>query len=206
MHLERELKFLGVNLKETGRRLREVGGQSLGRYFETNVVFDSPDRALKRQGMLLRLREKEGEAVLTVKRPPENAESSGLKVFEEIETGVGDFNAMRESLLAVGFVEVFGYEKIREKWRYGECVICLDTLPFGDFIEIEGTEEMVAACAGDLGLEDCKTSTETYYRLNIQYRRDNGLPPDENFRFSEAERADLVRLLGKDCPVPSTAG
>ena len=198
MILESELKYLGVNLEAASRRLREGGGQFLGRYFENNVVFDYPDRSLKKRETLLRLREKQGEAMLTVKRPPSDRKPSMLKVFEEIDTVVGDFDAMRDSLLAIGFIEAFGYEKVREKWRYMDCVVCLDTLPFGDFVEIEGTDRTVAACADNLGIGRHETSKATYHGLNIEYRQANGLPADENFRFDEAVRAGLLRRLGKE--------
>jgi adenylate cyclase class 2 len=198
MVLESELKFLDANLKETSLRLREGGGESIGRYFETNTVFDYPDRSLKKQGILLRLRERQGQAVLTVKRPPREMKPTQLKVFEEIETMVSDFGAMRDSLLAVGLTEAFGYEKVREKWRYRDCVVCLDTLPFGDFIEIEGTDVTVYACADALGIGGCETTKQTYHGLNIEHRHARGLAPDENFRFDASVRDDLLRELGKD--------
>ncbi|MBG0789251.1 MAG: class IV adenylate cyclase [Desulfovibrionaceae bacterium] len=198
MALESELKFLDADLAATSRRLRESGGESLGRYFESNAVFDYPDRSLKEKGILLRLRERQGGAVLTVKRPPRDAAPSALKVFEEIETGVDDCAAMRRSLLAVGFIEAFGYEKVREKWRFMDCVVCLDMLPFGDFVEIEGTGAAVPACAAALGLEDRQTSTATYHALNLEQRRAEGLAPDENFRFDPSARGELLRAIGKD--------
>lgn len=195
MGLESELKFLDADLAETGRRLRAAGGEGSGRYFESNTVFDYPDRSLKERGVLLRLRQKRGRAVLTVKRPPEHPGPTALKVFEEIETVVDDAGAMRESLLAVGFTEAFGYEKVREKYRFMDCVVCLDELPFGDFVEIEGTDATVAACARVLGLDGLETATDTYHALNLACRRSAGLDPDENFRFDRDRRGELLRGL-----------
>lgn len=200
MALECELKYLDVDIKSLSERLKDAGGECMGRYFESNLVFDYPDRSLKSKGILLRLREKQGKAVLTVKKPPQEVEPSMLKVFEEIETGVNDCNAMESALQAVGFIEAFGYEKVREKWRFMECVVCLDTLPFGDFAEVEGNEKTVSACAYELGLDAYETTKATYHGLNIEYRHANSLPPDENFRFTEAERDELKRQLGKDWP------
>lgn len=195
MVLESELKFLDVDLEETSRRLAEAGGESLGRYFETNTVFDYPDRSLKKKGVLLRLRQRQGQAVLTVKRPPAQLAPTELKVFEEIETAVDDHDALRDALLAVGFSEAFGYEKVREKWRFMDCEVCLDRLPFGDFIEIEGDEIPVNRCADALGLDSFETTKQTYHGLNIEFRHAEGLPPDENFRFDQAEREALLRAL-----------
>jgi adenylate cyclase class 2 len=197
MALECELKYLEADRIDLADRLRAAGAGTSGRYFEANTVFDRPDRSLKRNGILLRLREKGGRAVLTVKRPPEDPEPSALKVFEEIETGVEDGAAMAEALDALGFAPAFRYEKVREKWRYMDCTICLDRLPFGDFVEIEGDEDRVLACAAELGLNAACTTKATYHGLNIEYRVAKGLEPDENFVFGPAEKAALLDELEK---------
>jgi len=197
MALECELKYLDVNLDDLSRRLADAGGESLGRYFESNLVFDYPDRSLKGAGILLRLREKQGQGVLTVKHPPKADIPSALKVFEEIETEVGDFSIMQSALEALGFSVAFAYEKVREKWKYNRCTICLDRLPFGDYVEIEGTEETVPACAENIGLAKSNTSKATYHALNIEYRQGNGLDPDESFVFDDEQRASIFKEIGK---------
>ncbi|OIQ48771.1 CYTH domain protein [Pseudodesulfovibrio hydrargyri] len=197
MALECELKYLEADLADLADRLRRAGATTSGRYFEANTVFDRPDRSLKRDGILLRLREKQGRAVLTVKRPPEAPAPSALKIFEEIETGVDDGAAMAEALETLGFAPAFRYEKVREKWRHMDCAVCLDRLPFGDFVEIEGDEAQVLACAAWLGLNAACTTKATYHGLNIEYRVEKGLEPDENFVFGSAERAALLDELDK---------
>ncbi|MGL1862596.1 MAG: class IV adenylate cyclase [Pseudodesulfovibrio sp.] len=198
MALECELKYLDVNLEELSQRLKNVGGQCLGRYFETNLVFDYPDRSLKESGILLRLREKQGKAVLTVKKPPKEDVPSALKVFEEIESVVDDFHAVKASLETVGFSVAFSYEKVREKWVYKDCVICLDLMPFGDYVEIEGLEGTVPHCAKALGLDTNPTSKLTYHALNIEHRRVNALGSDESFVFEDDKRAAIIKELGKE--------
>jgi adenylate cyclase class 2 len=197
MTLECELKFLDGDLDALGDRLRGLGAQGIGPYFEANTVFDRPDRSLKEEGVLLRLREKRGEAVLTVKRPPENPVPSALKVFEEIETTVGDAEAMAAALAALGFVPAFRYEKFREKWHHMGCTVCLDRLPFGDFVEIEGAEPDVMACAEALGLDPNLTTKATYHGLNLRYRLEKGLEADENFVFEPVRRDSLAAQLEK---------
>ena len=192
MTLECELKYLEADLADLADRLRTAGAGTSGRYFEANTVFDRPDRSLKRDGVLLRLRERQGRGVLTVKRPPTSPAPSALKVFEEIETGVDDPAAMAEALAAVGFVPAFRYEKVREKWKYMGCTVCLDHLPFGDFVEIEGEERMVLDCANALELNAACTTKATYHGLNLEYRLEKGLEPNENFVFDHQERAALM--------------
>ena len=192
MTLECELKYLDVDLDDLSRRLEKAGGETSGRYFESNLVFDYSDRSLKEAGVLLRLRQKQGKAVLTVKKPPETDVPSALKVFEEIESVVDDFETVKRALEAVGFSVFFAYEKVREKWHFMDCVICLDHLPFGDYVEIEGIEETVPKCAVALGLDSNPTSKLTYHALNIEYRSMQGLEFDESFVFSDEERAVLA--------------
>lgn len=198
MGLECELKYLDVDLDGLSRRLDAAGALSTGQYFESNLVFDYPDRSLKEAGILLRLRDKQGKAVLTVKRPPETEGPSALKIFEEIESEVEDFATVRKALEVVGFTVAFAYEKVREKWSFMECAVCLDRLPYGDFVEIEGTEDTVPACAEALGLMGNPTSKETYHALNIEHRRKNGLEHDESFTFTPDRKRAILKEIGKD--------
>lgn len=197
MGLERELKYCDVDLDALRRALAAAGGDPCGgRYFESNLVFDRTGRPLRAAGMLLRLRLRQGQAVLTVKRPPGDAAPSALKVCEEIETTVGDFAAMRDALEALGFAVVFAYEKVREKWKIMGCTVCLDHLPYGDYVEIEGDEASVPRCAARLGLDPAASTTATYHALNMEQRAARGLAPDENFVFADLERAALLAEIG----------
>lgn len=197
MVLECELKYAHADLEAVRRRLKAAGGDTSGRYFESNLVFDRPDRSLKAAGILLRLRWRLGQAVLTVKRPPAGEIVSSLKIFEELESTVGDFAAMRAALEALGFAVAFAYEKVREKWKHLGCTVCLDHLPFGDFVEIEGSEAAVPGCASALGLDPATSTKATYHELNLEHRVGQGLAPQESFVFSEAQRASLDVKIGK---------
>lgn len=198
MPLECELKYIGVDLDVLDRKLQVVNAKFCGRYFESNLVYDKPGRVLKESGVLLRLREKAGVAVLTVKKPPNEPVSQAVKVFEEIETGVTDHAAMKSALEAIGFDVAFAYEKVRAKWKYLNCTLCLDMLPYGDFVELEGDEDSIFSCAAELGLNEYETTTKTYHALNIEYRERMGMEPDESFVFSSGERERLLEEIGKE--------
>lgn len=198
MALECELKYYDVDLVDAATRLSEAGGKSDGPYFESNWVLDYEDRSLKAAGILLRLREKNGKSVLTVKKPPELEIPSTLKVFEEIESEVDDLSMVRKALETVGFRVAFRYEKVRAKWKFMNCVVCLDRLPYGDFIEIEGTEETVPVCAEAIGLDANKTTRSTYHTMNLEFRSETGLEPDENFIFPDDQRRAIAKEIGKD--------
>ncbi len=193
MALEVELKFLDPDLDRVRARLEELGGRSLGRVFERNTVFDDPARSLRAGRVLLRLR-RAGQAVLTLKHPPVGPQPGDVKVFEEIETRVADPGAMETILAGLGYAPTFVYEKVREEWTFADCHVCLDRLPFGDFVEIEGEREALFACAAALGLDPGRTSTANYHALHLAWRRDQGLAEEESFVFPEPRRQELLSL------------
>ncbi|MGE4504309.1 MAG: class IV adenylate cyclase [Desulfovibrionaceae bacterium] len=200
MALEKELKYLGADLDGLRERLEGLAEQGAaahlaGPYLEANLVFDLPGRPLKAARTLLRLRRKGGgEAVLCVKRAVAHGEQGGdgdggLKTYEEHETVVADFDAARALLEALGYAVALRYEKLREVWRVGGAKrgvkACLDELPFGPFVELEGEPEDVRAAAALLGLGGLQTSTATYHALNRSHQLENGLPRDESFCFPQ---------------------
>lgn len=201
MALEIEIKFLHADHDALRRRLAELAARRLSRYFESNMVFDDAARSLKAQGTLLRLREKPGRHVLTLKRSAADAAAGGsalAKVYHEHETEVQDAQATRDILAGLGYAPVLRYEKVREKWAFLGCEVCLDLLPFGQFAEIEGDEEAISSCALALGLPLANASAATYHELNRLHREGAGLPQDESFVFAEDEKRRLLAELGAD--------
>lgn len=197
MALEIEIKYLEVDHDALRRRLSELGGLCLGGGFECNVVYDDPARSLKASGTLLRLREANCRYTLTLKRAAAVA-SSAAKVYEESETEILNAPALREILAGLGYAPALRYEKIRESWSLFGCEICLDTLPFGHFAEIEGPEADIAACALALGLLQTSASKATYHELNRQHRETNALPADDSFVFNDADKAKLLARRATD--------
>ena len=195
MSLETELKFLDVRHAMLRAALEAVGAVKTAEpYFEENVVFDDASHSLRSRGVLLRLRMKRGLAVLTVKRPPAAPVSDVLKVYEEYETDVGDFEQASLALGALGYAPAFRYEKVREKWRAEDVTVCLDLLPFGEFAELEGSEEAVLSLAHRLGLDRASASKANYHELNRAYRSRSGLLSEDSFVFPEEMAARLRRL------------
>jgi adenylate cyclase class 2 len=193
MSVEAELKYLDVDHAALRARLSALGATCRGRYFEENLVFDDEGRSLRERGLLLRLRRTPGGAVLTVKAPCED--SSAVKLRREYETGIEDMRAMRLGLEALGYRAMFAYEKVREKWMLEGAKVCLDHLPFGDFVEIEGRAEFIPVLAERLELHDAVTTRDTYHALNRAWRERQGLDHEECFVFSGEERARLEREI-----------
>lgn len=191
MALEVELKFIGLNYEDMKIALNNVSAEFLTAHFEKNIVLDDAGRTLYKRSALLRLRESE-KKILTVKRIPSLLPEQGrAKIYEEYESEVSDIDEMLSCFRILGYEPVFRYEKFREKWRHCDCVICVDILPFGFFVEIEGEEQNIINCAAALDIDINCSSKKTYHELNREYRRLKGLKEDENFVFTDEQRAYL---------------
>lgn len=133
-------------LREMG--VREKGGP----YVEKNILFDFPDRRLTRKEQALRLRTYRRGITITFKGKPEDDER--LKIREEVETRVENFELAREILRRLGLEPVFEYVKERQIWIWdtGESLleISLDFTPAGIFVELEGPPALIEQMAGRL--------------------------------------------------------
>ncbi|QLA16394.1 class IV adenylate cyclase [Desulfolutivibrio sulfoxidireducens] len=212
MALEVELKYPVLEFAPVRRALAGIGAQCLGAVFERNEVFDSPapggdaqgaSGRLRDAGMVLRLRQdipgKSGTTggaghcgLLTLKLPPPPGAPEGFKVRREIETRVEDLAAMRDILSGLGFAGSLCYEKVRETWKLGELSVCLDRLPFGCFVELEGPPGDILAWADRLGLQAASASTATYHDLHLEHLDRLGLPRRDSFVFDPDTAALLV--------------
>ena len=134
--IEIEVKFHLPNRSALRDRLIAQGAASQGETFETNRRYDYRRGSLLNRQCLLRLRQDQ-RARLTFKRPREEGQGE-YKVYDEFEVIVEDFERMHQILGAIGLECVQMYEKRREVFRLSDALICIDQLPYGDFVEIEG--------------------------------------------------------------------
>lgn len=163
MPLEIEVKFY-LGRDEERRislihRIEEMGGRSRGRVFERNIRFEDERCSLIQRKSLLRLR-KDRRTRLTFKSAPagmSDQDRGDFKIFHELEVDVGDFSTMVQILEAVGFHQAQVYEKWRETFQVNGSLICMDTMPYGEFLEIEGPKEAIPVLAAGMGLDwDCR--------------------------------------------------
>jgi len=80
----------------------------------------------------------------------------------ETEVHVADRDAMIGILAGIGFGVSIEYRKTRESWELGGATVELDTLDFGRFVEIEGTQEQIRRAAKLLGLEMAEAERRGY--------------------------------------------
>jgi adenylate cyclase class 2 len=145
------------------------------RAFEANEVFDTPERVLRTERRLLRLREYAGVATFTYKGTPEDGR---YKSREELETVVSDPGALRQILERLGLRLFFRYEKFRTiSQRPGELagLVVLDETPIGVWLELEGTPEWIDRTAAQLGFSVQQYVTESYGGLWLKYCEEHAI-------------------------------
>jgi len=148
--LEIEVKFFISDRDAIRRGISAEGAVSRGKSFETNVRYENEEKRLIQEKSLLRLRQ-DRRTTLTFKSPPP-ADDPEFKVHRELEVEVSDFETMNAILERLGFVREQVYEKWRETFDLNETSLCPDSLPFGDFLEIEGPRKKIRSVAAQLKL------------------------------------------------------
>lgn len=209
--MEIERKYLDANLDETRKYLAKLGKISSREHFESNVILDTPGGELFKSGRLLRLRSMRwpGEtiSILTFKSTPAELSAysaANVKAREEVETVVDNVDGMLAILGGLGYGIVGGYEKFREDWRMGEdCTISLDILPFGNVVEVEAPLEKQERMAHALGLDNLKTSINSYYDIYRERLSEKADPL--HMMFSSRDRKAHMQRLGisySPCQIP----
>ncbi len=180
-HRETEIKLEVRDPRELRRRLRKFGFDTVrARHFERNLLFDFPDRRLRRAQCLLRLRWVGREALLTFKGAP--LRNSRYKVRREIETTVEAGAGLVEIFRALGLREVFRYEKYRtvlalSSRKRGGAELVYDETPVGDYLELEGPRRWIDRVASRLGYGPNDYITLSYATLYLEKCRARGVKP-----------------------------
>jgi adenylate cyclase class 2 len=192
--LEIEVKFYLGDIESIQRRILALGAESKGRVFESNVRYEDENNSLIRKKSLLRLR-RDAKTTLTFKsRPP--VASTQFKVFNELEVVVSDFETMNQILQKLSFHPEQIYEKWRETLILDQTWFYLDTMPYGTFLEIEGSEKDIRAYAASLGLNWHKRILLNYLEIFEIMRKKRGLKfKDLTFKNFENVRVDAATFL-----------
>jgi len=176
MPVETEIKFRVAELADLHRRLQETGFRlETPRSFESNVLYDTPDRRMRARTEILRIRNYAGRCLLTHKRLPDFGPGEDTHKHRiETETLVSDGEALAAVFRSLGLVAAFRYEKWRAEWEDedGHCVV--DETPIGDFAELEGSPEWIDETALKLGIRREDYITLSYGRLFEQWRERHG--------------------------------
>jgi adenylate cyclase class 2 len=149
---EIEVKFLISNLPALLEKLQDLAALTLRpRMLEVNLRFDTHDMKLHDRAQVLRLRQ-DDQSILTFKSPGQIVD--GVISRTELEVIVSDFQTTREILEVLGFQVFMTYEKYRQNFKLNDLVASVDEMPYGNFIELEGSSpEHVRVTTALLGLD-----------------------------------------------------
>lgn len=200
--LETEVKYFLTDLDSARERILGLGARSLGRCFERNLRFEDAAQNLARRKSLLRLRQ-DTKATLTFKSQP-SPTAHRFKTLKELEVEVADFGAMKAILEALGYHPAQAYEKWRETLVLNRTYFCLDTMPFGVFLEIEGPETDILAFTYRLGLDWSKRILLNYLELFEILRRKMNLSFSDvtfdNFKDIRVNLAPYLNVMEANRP------
>lgn len=176
MAVETEIKFRVEDLPVLVQRLQQAGfNLDTPRSFESNVLYDTPDRKMRARTEILRLRNYAGRWKMTHKRLPDQGPGEDRHKHRiETETEVSDGAALAEVFKTLGLVPAFRYEKWRSEWSDGKGHCVVDETPIGKYAELEGTADWIDRTAELLGVTPAQYVTLSYGRLFEQWREQNG--------------------------------
>ena len=178
--METEIKFRVGNLADLDRRLEQSGFHlDTPRTFESNVLYDTPDRRMRARTEILRIRTYGGKTTLTHKRLPDQGPGEDRHKHRiETETEVSDGKALAEVFQSLGLIPAFHYEKWRTEWSDGEGHCVVDETPIGNFAELEGEPAWIDRVAAGLGVPHSEYMTLSYGRLFEQWRAEHHSPAE----------------------------
>jgi adenylate cyclase class 2 len=172
MPVETEIKFRVDDLSGLTARLQAAGFvMQTPRSFESNVLYDFPDRRMRAHTEILRIRNYAGRCLLTHKRLPDIGPGEDTHKHRiETETEVSDGDALAQVFRSLGLVPAFRYEKWRTEWSAGEGHCVVDETPIGNYAELEGPAEWIDRTASSLAVNPADYITLSYGRLFEAWR------------------------------------
>ena len=162
MAKETELKFEINNYSELVSKLLKLSKLSSSAY-EITVMYDENKKLFDKDARL-RLRRKidlatnKEETEISYKKP---LTREGIKIEEEYETCVSNFEEMENIITNIGFARVSSYERIRDTFKKGTTKITIDSFPFGNYLEIEGDISEIQHLANELNFDMKKNITKS---------------------------------------------
>jgi adenylate cyclase, class 2 len=132
---EFEVKFLDIDVEAITAKLISLGAV---KEFDGEIkpsIFDKKGKSLRAKGQLLRLRKKGDLVELAFKQ---KLDRSDVKLYDETEVYVSDFEKASKILRALGFIEDARMAKHRISYSLGKAKFEFDTFPsIPTFLEIE---------------------------------------------------------------------
>jgi adenylate cyclase class 2 len=177
IEIEKKYRLDRKRLERTTARLVELGAVFQKEVFEVNYLHRGG--LLDERSAMLRLRKIGDFTILTYKEKLRS--DADIKHKIEYETVVADVDAMENIIGRLGYKLSVIYEKRRKIWALHDVEIALDELPFGLYMEIEGTEQQIAKTEKLLRLADLEPEARGYPKLTQKFGTLNGEVAEARF-------------------------
>ncbi len=180
LEIEKKYRIDKKRLVELTSKLNELGATFTYETFEENYLHRGGE--LETRAAFLRLRKTDKINTLTYK---EKVVTDGdFKQQIEFETIVSDVAATEHIIEKLGYKLSVVYEKHRKAWHLGDVEVVLDELPFGYFMEIEGSMKNILKAERLLKAGDLEVEARGYPRLTLKYGEANGDVMESRFEKS----------------------
>ena len=156
---------------------------------QKTVMFDNADKLMEHTDGRIRLRQQGNKTSLSYKRPLPSVGNEKKEV--EIETEVGNFEAMANILRMMGYAPSTSYEKYTTPIKLkdkSEIHIEIQKYPFETFLEIEGDKEETEKAAKQLGFEIKNAIKKSVDTLFTEWRAIKGLPFKPRMTFKDYDK------------------
>jgi adenylate cyclase class 2 len=185
---EIELKFPVANVADLQSRLTQLSFRLVTpRTFELNTLYDTPNRDLRAQRQILRIRQYGNLCTVTHKRQPSQndpVDTTRYKVRIETETVIAEPEALAEIFLQLGYTPAFIYEKYRTEWSQTTAHLVIDETPIGNYAELEGPTAWIDQTLEQLGVDPATCLTDSYGKLFLDWKQRTHSPA-EHLTFAE---------------------
>lgn len=174
-------------------------GPPASHLLQLDEYYDTMDRQLKNQDLVIRIRSTNNKKTIALKSPRIQHESGATSRIE-LEFASAEGEEVREQLLSQGLKAFEASEKERWTYIHGDCEIVLDKLPFiGSFLEIEGpSEKAIQEIVHMLDLTSSKVVRQNYGELMTAKFRELQLPLSNIYAtFSKEKEVRSTHTLVK---------
>ncbi len=171
MALEVETKIKLENPEKTKEDIIKLGAVHIKKEKQTDEFFDFDDQRIKNSNELIRIRNKK-----TLCLKENQRESENIKQSDEYESEIENYDTIIRVFKKVNLKVTGKKERTRDKYKLRNCEICIDTLPFGNFIEIEGPRTEIITISKRLGFNENQLISKTYCKLFEEHCEKNNIP------------------------------
>ena len=164
VEIEKKYRLTPEQASYVEDELAAAAANFAGEEFEENTIYGGG--VLDEIAGIIRIRRIGTKSILTFKQRIPN--DSDLKHQIEHESEIADATSVAAMLSELKLVPRVIYEKRRKTWTFKSVEIVLDELPFGLFMEIEGSITQIKEAEMILGIEDFETEHQTYPSLTAK--------------------------------------